>query len=217
VIDPEKTHINVFKELNKAKLQSPLILIDPINPSRNAAAALSEEKFNGLVKRSKKFLEEPNETFFEIQKFSFKKIFNKLTKEELLFVISIKPLEGKKDVIATKVLKIFEFLKTHLSLEDFEVTKSEWFFDEEESKLLIFVKNEQLSEYFEREGPPVKNIDSANHFREVHGDKAFERNGRLYVMIKRKFTNPLSYMQHLLKQEYVSEKINNYRLELFVK
>ncbi len=43
-------------ELNKSKIQSPLIVIDPVQAGRNAAAALSFEKYDLLRKKAKEFL-----------------------------------------------------------------------------------------------------------------------------------------------------------------
>ncbi|MBT3814943.1 hypothetical protein HOG07_05900, partial [Candidatus Woesearchaeota archaeon] len=61
VIDPEKYYQgkDVFFNLNKSKLQSPLIIIDPVDKNRNAAAALSEERFAQFKKLAKKYLDQP--------------------------------------------------------------------------------------------------------------------------------------------------------------
>jgi len=59
IIDVEKYYKNkdaVLFEMNKAKLHSPLILIDPVQKDRNAAAALSMEKFDLFRKAKWKIL-----------------------------------------------------------------------------------------------------------------------------------------------------------------
>ncbi len=217
IIDPEKKHEDVFKELNHSKLESPLIVIDPINPERNAAAAVSEEKFNLLIKTAKKFIEKPAEDFFKIKPFSFEKLFDKLNENEILFFIKIKPLEGKKDIVATKILKVFEFLKTHAQLKEFEVTKSEWHFNEDESCISLFIKNEILSEEIEHEGPPTKNTEAVKKFLEKHPENTYEKNGRIYIKIERKFREPIKYIQYLLSEPYTQERVKNYKIELHTK
>ena len=46
-------------ELNKSKQQGPLIVIDPVQKDRNAAAALNHEKFEIIKKTAKQFLKKP--------------------------------------------------------------------------------------------------------------------------------------------------------------
>ena len=59
VIDVEKHYKNaedaMFK-INVSKTQSPLVVVDPIQPERNAAAALGYDAFNLFVKKAKEFL-----------------------------------------------------------------------------------------------------------------------------------------------------------------
>ncbi len=64
IIDVEKQYgINesVLLKLNKSKI-SPLIVIDPIEKDRNAAASLSLEKFNLMKQISLAYLESPSES-----------------------------------------------------------------------------------------------------------------------------------------------------------
>lgn len=55
----------LYEKLNYSKKQSPLVLIDPIQPDRNAAAALSQEKYQKFIQVSKEYLKNPSDDFFE--------------------------------------------------------------------------------------------------------------------------------------------------------
>ena len=44
---------NILFEINKSKLTSPLVIIDPVQKERNAAAALDHEKFEIIKHRAK--------------------------------------------------------------------------------------------------------------------------------------------------------------------
>ena len=57
-----------LRNLNRSKI-SPLIVIDPIQLERNAAAALSEERINIFKEAAKKFLKNQNESFFIKKKY----------------------------------------------------------------------------------------------------------------------------------------------------
>jgi len=56
IIDTEKYHKKPLFDLDKSKTHSPIIIIDPVQKSRNASAAVDIEKFNKLIQYSKEFL-----------------------------------------------------------------------------------------------------------------------------------------------------------------
>ena len=66
VIDVQKYYKgkDVFKLVNTSKLVSPLIVIDPVQKDRNAAAALNEDKFEAFKNAAKEFLKHPSKDFF---------------------------------------------------------------------------------------------------------------------------------------------------------
>ncbi|MBN1175865.1 CCA tRNA nucleotidyltransferase [Candidatus Woesearchaeota archaeon] len=214
VVDPEDKHENVFEELNQSKLISPLIVIDPIDPQRNAAAAVSTEKYNLLIKHAKDFLKSPEEKYFIIPSFDIQKLISHKQNREDLFVIEVEPQKGKKDVVITKVLKIFEFLKRHLVLYDFNVHLSDWKIDSDKCYLYFFIDNQELPPTLERQGPPLENFQAVERFQEVHKD-AFERDGKLWVNVRRDFTVSETCLRHLLTQEFVTQRCQNVTLKTF--
>ena len=56
----------ILKQLGKSKTASPLIIVDPVEAKRNAAAAVSKEKFNLAKNVCKKFLLKPSIEFSAI-------------------------------------------------------------------------------------------------------------------------------------------------------
>ncbi|MBI5073404.1 nucleotidyltransferase domain-containing protein, partial [Candidatus Woesearchaeota archaeon] len=54
-----------LSQLNPDKIQSAIIVIDPIQPERNAAAAVSFEQFYQIKNQAALFLEDPSEEFFK--------------------------------------------------------------------------------------------------------------------------------------------------------
>ena len=67
IIDPENYYKgrNILDEMNKSKTYSPIVIIDPVQAERNAAAALSIEKFESFKAASLQFLRNPSVKFFE--------------------------------------------------------------------------------------------------------------------------------------------------------
>src|SRR3989344_831244 len=91
VVDPSKfypTKELALFHINTSKLQSPLIVVDPVDKSRNAAAALSMEKFLLFKEKAKKYLQKPSPEFFEKEKITLASLQQKYKgKGTLVFVI----------------------------------------------------------------------------------------------------------------------------------
>ena len=212
IIDPEEKHADVMNELNKSKLVSPLVVIDPIDPERNAAAALSSERYNAFRKYAKAFLAEPTKSYFELPHFDKALLEKKKQNDEDLFVIEVTPQQGKKDVVITKVLKVYEFLHRHLRLYDFKVRVADWFVDTTTCYIYFFVDKNNLSDTMVREGPPLENFQGVERFKEVHGKEVYEENGRLHVRVRRDFVDAGVCLRHLLQNEFVTERVATYKL-----
>ena len=59
VIDIRKYWDDPLSELNQSKTQGPLVIVDPVQPDRNAAAALSYENYDKFRKAARDFLKKP--------------------------------------------------------------------------------------------------------------------------------------------------------------
>ncbi|MFH1506375.1 MAG: CCA tRNA nucleotidyltransferase [archaeon] len=202
ILDPEKHLEDPLKALNKAKTHSPLIIVDPIQPDRNAAAALSRERFELFKEAAKKFLHKPSNDFFNIKKLDV----NKIKTKETLLVVTATPLKGKDDVVATKLLKVFEKLNTALKKHDFKVLESDWEYSKK-TVMYFVVKKERMSDTVEVIGPPVKQKTDAKRFRSKH-KKVFEKNNRLFAVEKREFKEPLTLLKDHIKKSYINEKVS---------
>ncbi len=208
VIDASKSLKDPLKELNKDKLNSPLIIIDPVQPGRNAAAALSKKNFDQFVMCAKAFLESPKESFFKPKKLSIqeiKKIKKRMFPEEELITLQITPLKGKNDVVGSKVMKVYESVKKGLIENDFKIVFSDWEFGRP-SIAYFFVKKEKLSSTIEIRGPPVSKKDNVNEFRKKH-KKTRTVNNIVYAYEKRKYFSAISLIKALIKSDYVRERV----------
>ncbi len=211
VIDVENHLANPLEELNAAKVKSPLILVDPVQPDRNAAAALSEEKFNRFIERCREFLAKPSERFFTVKTYSESQLKDRFTGQRLV-LLEVSPADGKKDVVGAKLLKVFEHILTHVKLNDFNVREADWQWDG--SALMWFVfGTEDLPRVKKHMGPPEKKTSDAKAFREAHvRDEVCGEFGRLYAIVEREFTKPEAFIEHLIKDEFVTSRVRNIRL-----
>ena len=196
VIDPEKHG----KKLNISKI-TPLIVIDPIDPTRNAAAALSKEMIRRFQGAAKKFLEKPAKKFFRIEKITKDKI---LKKYPNAVIVEAKGVEGRDEAVGGKLLKVKQHIEKNLN--EFEVEKADWCW--QETALMWFVtKKQRVPRYFERQGPPLKKKENARKFKKMHPDY-YVKGDFLFAKIRREHTTVSSKVKSLINDEYVKERVS---------
>ena len=231
VVDP----YNVYKGralmmLNKSKLQSPLVLIDPVQPDRNASAALDEENYKKFVSAAKRFLKKPSGQFFVEKKADF----SRLAGKGHLVMISAESLAGSEDVAGTKLLKAFEFLRQKLADAGFKLAEAGWQWDKNASqgkcglscgepdlrlkKRAIFwfvTKQKQLPKIEVRQGPPEGREPFAADFRKKYAriGKVFVSKGRLWARVERKHRTPEMLLAFWLKDGYLKDKFRAARIK----
>jgi len=199
VIDPKKYHKNALKELNTAKIQSPFILIDPVQAERNVTAALSSEKFDKFRELSKKYLNKSSDKFFEIEKFDVKKLKGNLV------LLKIEPLRGKRDVVGAKLLKCFNLIKRNL--EEFKVIKSDWEWDKD-AIFWFVLKEKKLSKYKKHYGPLFKQKKHLKAFKKKWKKYSVKKEGKKsYVMLPRKYKDIKTFMKNLIKDEDIKKRV----------
>jgi tRNA nucleotidyltransferase (CCA-adding enzyme) len=215
VVDVQKYYRgkDVFKLVNTSKLVSPLIVIDPVQKDRNAAAALSAEKFELFKKAAQNFLKNPSNGFF-IKK-SLDEIFLKeKSTDKKLIKISVKPLAGKIDVVGSKMLKIYEFSANELNRHNFKTLKAGWEWDKKNDAIFYFLfEKKKLPKTIEIEGPPLKIEQHASNFRKMH-KKTFTKNGKIYAKEQRMFTSPEYLLKNSIKNQFVKERSKSIKIEI---
>jgi tRNA nucleotidyltransferase (CCA-adding enzyme) len=191
--------IEFGKNKFESKQEFPLTVIDPVQPNRNTSAAMKEEVFDKFVELAKKFSAKPSDKFFKETKINLKKYD---------LVLKIAPLKGNKDVVGTKVLKVFERINASLNTQGFKVTDSGWYWTDF-AYLYFKVKNKKLSSKVEHFGPPIKFEKEAKNFRNKYEDyKVTEKNGKLVVTLPRKYTKVKEAVISILSEKEVEEKVS---------
>jgi len=198
VLDPEKHYVSpeaALLRLNEAKTQSPLIIIDPVQPDRNAAAALSREAFETLKERAAAFLKKPSKAFFDIKvnKLAIKKQW----KAKVLFVTANSP-KGKPDVVGCKMRDRHDKAIQLFKESGFSLVHADWRFDKQCIAWYV-LKETRVPELTEHQGPPSKMHQAVAAFREKH-ETAYERSGRWYAKVKRKYTTGQQVLNAAWKQ-----------------
>lgn len=199
---------NIYKgkardELNQSKI-SPLIAIDPILPERNAAAALSTEKFELFKRTAAEFLVKPSKQFFVKKEFSVDEIKSK-AKGNKLITVEVTPLKGKEDIVGTKLLKAFEFIQKQLAIYEFKVIDSNWNWSKKAIFYFIMDKKE-LPEIKDWRGPPLGAKERVMSFKKKH-KTTYVKENKIFAKVKRKYTKPEALAKDLIKDEYVKDRV----------
>lgn len=190
---------------------TPLTFIDPVDSDRNVASALSNEKFKLFVKACREYLKKPRITFFfpnEIKPWSLEKIRGEIEIQDHLY-IGVKTAKPKiiAENLYPQIRKAARAIWDVCKRYDFTVYDVTYHVDDPRKLVFIVVnaKNEPLSETFVHKGPPVKLKKNVEEF--IHRWKKdprvvrapYEKNGRVYVEIKREYTELIPFLKEQVK------------------
>ena len=207
VIDIErdyKTKQHVLMDLNSAKLSSPVILIDPTFPQRNALAALSQETFEKFKKEAKTFLKNPNVKSFEVKKVDLTKIQKNAKKHQHEFIQLIaKTNKQEGDIAGSKLLKFFKHLGNQVA-KYFEVKHDGFGYNGEQSAAIYFVLKSKGE--ITQAGPFIKDKKSVVAFKRKH-KKTIIKSGRIYSKDKITFSGREFFNQ------WIKNKNNKIRMK----
>jgi len=206
VVDMYKTHKDVYMEMNTSKLVSPLIVVDPVDPRRNAAAAISEKKYNKFVLWCEKFVEKPSKSFFEAKPIDEKMLRKEFAGKNIV-IIKAAAQDGKRDVVGAKLRKVFEFIEQKIC--DYGVIDSDWALDEENNSYMWFVlQKKEIDKLEKRSGPPIGLKEFVVDFKKTH-KKTFMEKGKIFAYVERDYTKAEDLVKSLLKEKYVKERVKS--------
>jgi len=178
VIDPAKRYNkkgDVLFEMNEARLQSPIILVDPTWKERNVLAALSKETLDKLKVSAKNFLARPSPGFFERKEVNID-MMKKRKGEFVHVVLGCDRQEG--DIAGTKMKKFARFLERE-SRVYFEVLDCEFVYGLGQKADLYLVLKPRKEVV--RQGPILDMGKQVKAFRAANRGKVFELKGRLWA------------------------------------
>jgi tRNA nucleotidyltransferase (CCA-adding enzyme) len=159
IIDVNKYYSGRLGDLKK-KFQHPLIVVDPVDPNRNVAAAVRLETLCNFIIASKCFLKKPSKVFFnppnpmKLTETAFKE---KLESRGLdLVAVSFGAIEAVPDVLWGQLYRTLDSLKALLENWGFKVYRARAWTDERELTVFMFeLESSILSRLKVHMGPPV--------------------------------------------------------------
>jgi tRNA nucleotidyltransferase (CCA-adding enzyme) len=146
--------------------ESSLIILDPIDTTRNLGTAISTRNVARLMLSARNFLSKPS--FGSFQNSTFSRVATKKLNPELLnrtVVVMFKNHTRSVDILWGELRKSLNALAQHLEHSGFEVLRSEAVSNEKgESALLFLFKEIRISGLKLREGPEVYRKSDVQRF-----------------------------------------------------
>jgi len=192
IIDVEKSYegIDVLEILDDAKTVGPLVVVDPVDKDRNAAAALGLEKFELLQSKIELFLKKPHKKFFDEIEITVEDI-KKIGKRNRVLIWKVTPEDEKMDVSGAKMVKYSEHIARMFKNEEFIVLDSGMYWNKHDYGLVwVIVDKKDLSKKQVIKGPQTFGMQ--NHIMAFKKKYARRKNWRegyhYYAEIPRKYT-----------------------------
>lgn len=161
------------QDLRAREFGSPLIVIDPVDPNRNLAAAIRDDKLWGFVGASRELLKNPGIWYFfppkskPKTKAQFSKLLDGQNRD--IVAMSFEHPRMVPDVLWGQLLKIENSIMELMTRQDFHPVRSTVWSDEARSSaILVELDTSILPEVQLREGPPVSKMDDSQGFLDRH-------------------------------------------------
>ena len=151
------------------EFSSPLVVIDPVDPNRNLAASVRDDKLWGFVAASRELQRNPGTWYFfppnpiRRTKTQFAKLLKRQGRD--IVAISFEHARIVPDVLWGQLLKMEKSLTELMTRQDFHPIRSTVWSDEARfSAILVELDSSTLTEVQMRQGPPVSKMDDSQGF-----------------------------------------------------
>lgn len=197
--------------------ETPLTFIDPVDSNRNVASAVSKEKFDLFIKACEEYLKKPSINFFfpkKIKPWSLKKIREEIEKQKCQYVcIKFKKPKIISENLYPQVRKAVKSIKEICRRFDFTIFDSTFYINNE-VYIIIKTKIEKLPKTMKHKGPPTRLKENLDEFIKKWKNnprvtkEPYEKNGRYYVIIKRKYTDIKDLLNFQIKSLSLGKNID---------
>ncbi|MCS7138385.1 MAG: CCA tRNA nucleotidyltransferase, partial [Candidatus Caldarchaeum sp.] len=191
---------------------APLIIADPVDRLRNAAAAVSLTTLSKFIMKSKLFLKRPSRSFF-VERPSLAIDAGRRRFLALVFEVPERP----PDVLWGELSRTMNGLGKALAAHGFTLFRSDCWVEGHQALIVFELETLRLPEVYLHVGPPVWSRNAAEFVEEQARKKDLEAypwvyGERLYSLRRRKFINAEELLRHLVQEgnAAVSKELRTY-------
>lgn len=177
------------------RFPAPLVVVDPTDPNRNVAAAVSQESFTRFIRLSRRFCSQPSPRFFEpspsfgnkLLKFRRKSRKSKKAKGAA-YLASLCHGPVVDDILWGQLRKLAGQLQVFLEAHGFGVAGVLLDTNDRHAHLAVRLRSPIVPSYHWVAGPSLDLKKHVAAFQKAHRNARFRRhNGRLWVELRRPF------------------------------
>lgn len=197
--------IDIEKHIDKSvKHPEPLIVVDPVDPRRNVAAALSEQKMYEFVDACRRFLQAPSIDFFfppEVEPLDEGELLALLaSRGTLLAAVAFRTPDVVEDTLFPQLRKAAESVAGLIERHEFKVfARDVWSEAGGWSALTLELLVWKLPDIERHLGPPLEQREHAARFWEKYPD-AYVYGSRYAVNLPRRHAAALELIDAKLKE-----------------
>ncbi len=201
---------------NPPDFMTPLVFIDPVDPERNVASAVSLEKFNLLIKACQEYKKQPRLSFFfphPLQPWTIKEIIKHIGTREFIGVKFPKP-EIIPENLYPQIRKSVRSIRELCEQYDFPIITATFTVEKKEVYIILEPQAKTISKTVLHTGPPVTLKRNAEDFLSKWRDnprmvgKPYEKDKRWYVEREREFTDLRVLLENQIKQVSLGKNID---------
>lgn len=200
-----------------------LIVVDPVDKSRNVASAVKPQKLYTFVSAARAFLRNPSQKFFyppETHPLPVKDLEQKLAdRDSAMIFVTFGKVEAVPDVLWGQLYKSQSSMHKQIQLNGFHILRSAAWSDEKNINIFIFeVEQRSIPSVNKHWGPPLKKREACQKFLGKHIENPntvsgpYIEEGRWVVEIHRKYTDIVEFLTDKLedggRRIGVAEKIS---------
>lgn len=174
----------------------PLIVVDPVDPARNVAAALTIDKMLAFAAASRCFLKAPDIRFFFPERqlpITDENLADAIQRRGSCFIfIEVDSPQVVEDILFPQLRKAEESVRASLERNEFSVLRSDVCSYDGKAGMLLELDVWHMPYVVRRIGPPVWDEKNLCRFLEAHLvvlSGPYIENGRAIVEVARKYTN----------------------------
>ena len=185
-IDPMHHYLSRTTGLDRFP-DSTFIVVDPVDSTRNVAAAVSEENLAKFMLLGREFLNRPATSFFKDKPVLSRQKLTSLVERRNVFTISMEPPKVVEDVLWGQLRKFSHSFSSFLEEQGFTVLSTQPRISGKRALVIFEVAEEELPRNRLVQGPSVFMGPDCSRFFSFHKKSAFfVRKSRVYAYEKRK-------------------------------
>jgi tRNA nucleotidyltransferase (CCA-adding enzyme) len=194
---PEENVIKMFKN-------NPLVFLDPVDPKRNVAAAVSPQSFFKFIKTCQDFLRKPSKQFFfpKEKPITLKQLRKKIDERKTNFIAVLfeKP-KVQDDILYSQLRRCLKIMEKYLHKHEFTLIGKDFYCDATNCILLFEAEVWKLPKVRRHVGPNIFSKHAKEFLKHYNRCKARIENDMWVIEEKREFTTLKQYFEYIFSQE----------------